>query len=225
MIVLLIEDHDALREATLNVICQAGFDAVGVACAEDVDDTPLAGLPELYVIDLNLPGEDGMSLAARLRASQPKAGIVMTTARTGVDDRVAGYAVGADLYLPKPVEPKELVAALRALAARLQREEAEQGLLLHGRTLLLRGPSGQRRLAEAEVRLLAALANARDRTLERWQVAVQLDPTNEHLAVDSLQNRISLLRRKIAACGIEGESLRAVRGSGYRLCVPLQVVG
>lgn len=224
MIVLIVEDHDALREATLNMICQAGFDAVAVPCAEDVDDTPLLGLPDLYIIDLNLPGEDGMSLAARLRASQPKAGIVMTTARTGVDDRVAGYAAGADLYLPKPVEPKELVAALRALAARLQREEAGQGLLLHGRTLLLRGPSGQRRLAEAEVRLLVALASARDRTLERWQVAVHLDPTNEHLAVDSLQNRISLLRRKIAACGIEGESLKAVRGSGYRLCVPLQVV-
>lgn len=223
-LVMLVEDHDALREATSEVLQQHGYRVVALPCAEDVDDTPLPRRPDLYVIDLNLPGEDGLSLAQRLRQAQPLAGIVITTARTELNDRLIGYEAGADLYLPKPVHPQELLATLNAMSKRLRRHSPGHGLTLHGQSQLLRGPAGESRLAESETRLLVALASARDQSLERWQVALQLSPDNTDISADSLQNRISLLRKKIAACGIEGESLRAVRGSGYRLCTPLEVV-
>jgi DNA-binding response OmpR family regulator len=103
-------------------------------------------------------------------------------------------------------------------------QTAIQILQGHDQALLLRGPAGEARLAEAEVRLLVALASAKDQTLERWQVAVQLSPDNDDISPDNLQNRLSQLRKKIAACGMEGESLTAIRGSGYRLCVPVVVV-
>lgn len=224
LFVMVIEDHDDLREATVKLLIQEGYEAIGVTCAEEVNDTPVPRTPDLYVVDLNLPQEDGLSLAKRLRKAQPMAGIVITTARTQLNDRLIGYAVGADIYLPKPVDPQELLATLAALANRLTRESSQGVLLLDGQKFLLRGPTGESKLAESEVRLLVALATAKDQTLERWQVALQLNLGKKDISADNLQNRLSMLRKKIAGCGIDGESLKAVRGSGYRLTVPLEVV-
>ena len=182
---MVIEDHDILREATVKLLFQEGYEVIGVVCAEDVDDTPVPRTPDLYVVDLNLPGEDGLSLA---------------------------------------VNPQEFLAALSSLANRLKRESLQGGLSLDDQKSMLRGPGGESKLAESEVRLLVALASAREMSLERWQVAIRLNPNNEDISADNLQNRVSLLRKKIAMCGIEGESLKAVRGSGYRLCVPLVII-
>jgi DNA-binding response OmpR family regulator len=223
--VVLVEDNDALRLATSVILVQAGFEVSGVACAEDVDDLPTARVPDLYVIDVNLPGEDGFSLAARLRRARPWVGIVITSARTRVDDRVHGYEQGVDVYLPKPVNPPELLAVLRSLGQRLQsRQTRAPGLELHQRSSLLSGSDGSCRLTEAELRLLLALAAARGQTLERWQVAVQLSPGEDDMRADNLQNRLSHLRKKLQVCGVQGESIKAVRGIGYRLRVPLVVV-
>ena len=223
LLVMVIEDHDDLREATLTFLNQQGFQSLGVSCAEEVDDTPVPKTPDLYVVDLNLPGEDGLSLAKRLRRAQPLAGIVITTARTHLSDRLIGYAVGADIYLPKPVDPQELVATLTALANRMAVSSSEQALTLDGQKLLLRGPLGESKVAESEARLLVALSSAKDQTLERWQVAVQLNPENDDISADNVQNRISQLRKKIQACGIEGEVIKAIRSSGYKLCVHLEL--
>ncbi|MDZ4100994.1 MAG: response regulator transcription factor [Hydrogenophaga sp.] len=222
-LVLVIEDNDDLREATLIFLSQQGFDVLGLSCAEEVDDTPTTRTPNLYVVDLNLPGEDGLSLAERLRRAYPQAGIVITTARTQLSDRLAGYAMGADVYLPKPVAPLELLATLSALTKKMLHQASDAGLRLDDQKMLLRGPCGTSRLAESEVRLLVALASAKDQTLERWQVALQLNPDNHAISTDNLQNRISQLRKKVQACGVAGECIKAVRGSGYRLCFPLQI--
>lgn len=225
LLTVVVEDNDALRDATLEMLEQNGFRAVGVVCAEEIDDTPLPQPPDIYVIDLNLPGEDGLSLAARLRQSQPEVGIVITTARTLLDDRLKGYESGADIYLPKPVDPKELLLALRALGLRLIHATfGRQGLVLDKHTLVLKGPVQQCGVSESEARLLLAFASARDKTLERWQVFSQLSPESEVVSQDSLQVRLSRLRKKIQTCGCEGESIKAIRNSGYRFCLPIQIV-
>lgn len=224
LLVMVVEDHDKLREATLAVLEQHGFEAVGLSCAEDIDDAPLRRAADLYIIDLTLPGEDGLSLAKRLREAQPHVGIIITTARTELEDRLQGYAVGADIYLPKPVNPLELVATLSALAKRLIQQSVETGLRLDEKKLLLRGLNSEVKLAESEARLLVALATAKDKTLERWQVAAKLCPGSDGISADNLQNRISQLRRKMQNCGSEGEVIKSIRSTGYRLCVPLVVV-
>lgn len=222
--VRVIEDNDALREATLTVLQQAGFDTMGFSCAEDLDDTPDAYQADAYVIDLNLPGEDGLSLAIRVRQAQPNAVIVITTARTHLNDRVKGYEVGANIYMPKPVDPQELVAALRTLITqRYTNKNVLNCLQLDTNNKNLSGPCGEVRLTDSEIRLLMALATAKNQTLERWQIAVQLNPNNEEISADNLQNRLSQLRKKIQCCGIEDESIRVIRGVGYQLCVPVIV--
>lgn len=71
--ILVIEDNDGLREATLEFLSENGHHTTGVASAEEVDDTPLLGVPDLYLVDVNLPGENGFSLTQRIRKSQPLA--------------------------------------------------------------------------------------------------------------------------------------------------------
>lgn len=225
MRVLLVEDHDDLREATIAALEANGFVVQGIGSAEEFDDLLQHQRPLLYVIDLNLPGEDGLSLTRRIRAAQSGAGIVMTTARTQVSDRVLGYESGADIYLPKPVDPAELVAALRSLSNRLApwSNDVQTGAVLESQTRILRGSRGAVRLSESEQRLLSALASAKDGMLERWQVAVHLGSAEADISKDSLQNRISQLRKKMTQSLGEGEHIRSVRKEGYKLCINIQL--
>ena len=108
--ILVVEDNDELRAATLAYLQKHGHYVRGVSMAEDIDDMTGGFFPDVYIIDLKLPGENGLSLTRRLRASHPDAGIIITTARTQFDDKLMGYESGADHYLPKPVHPKELLA-------------------------------------------------------------------------------------------------------------------
>ena len=225
LLIVVIEDNDALREATIDVLHHNGFRAMGVACAEDIDDTPFPQPPDIFVVDLNLPGEDGLSLATRLRKAQPKVGIVITTARTLLNDRLKGYESGADIYLPKPVDPQELVLALQALGQRLLLSVSPPpGLVVNKQNHTLEGPAGQCKLSESETRLLLAFANAKEQTLEYWQVATQMSPGNNAFTLESMQARLSQLRKKIQQCGGNGNSIKAIRGNGYRFCLPLQVL-
>ena len=103
--IVLVEDHDLLRTVTQSVLTQAGHNVLALSCAEEVDEALSGMSPDLYILDLNLPGEDGISLARRIRHSHPRVGIIMTTVRSEIADRLDGYESGADIYLPKPTDP------------------------------------------------------------------------------------------------------------------------
>ncbi|MFA6119724.1 MAG: response regulator transcription factor [Sideroxydans sp.] len=222
--VMLIEDNDKLRETTAMFLEQSGFHVFGVPCAEDVDDTVLPIPPDLYIVDLNLPGEDGISLAHRIRKAHPSAGIVITSARTRLDERVEGYESGADIYLPKPVDPLELVAALNSLGRRVRDKESQlPEWALDFDKFLLTGPAADVKLSQPEARLLAALATAPEYTLQYWQVSFHLVGTENELSANALQVRLSTLRKKLILCGAETESIRVIRGEGYQLCIPLSI--
>ncbi len=221
--ILVVEDHDMLREVTVALLLAHGHQARGAMCAEEVDDMEgAAALPDLYVIDLNLPGEDGLSLARRLRQARPGVGIVMATARTRLDDRVAGYGNGADIYLPKPVDPTELLAAVQALGQRIRPPGTEaQALRVDAHRLRLHGPLSTVALSAAETQLLVALAQAAQQTLERWQVAVHLKLDGDDVQRANLDVRLSQLRKKLREAGAADPCLQAIRNHGYRLCVPI----
>ncbi len=222
--ILVVEDYDVLREAIVRTLVRAGHRALGVSMAEDVDDLPMGCMPDLYVIDLNLPGEDGLSLVRRIRASAPTTKIVLATARTAIADKVAGYAAGADIYLPKPVAPEELVAIAESLGNRTPGQPVGETHLLRliSRQLMLQGPQGRRLLTQAEVSILGALARAPNQFLEHWQVA-QLLGADVTPSKDSQEVRIGRLRKKLLACGAAIPAIKAVRGHGYKLLCDVEV--
>ena len=142
--ILVVEDNDALREAMLEFLQQQGHYVRGVPMAEDIDDVTGGFIPDVYVIDLNLPDEDGLSLTRRLRAAQPNVCIVITTARVQIGDKVLGYESGADLYLTKPVDSRELMAGVSALGKRLRTlGKNHSAFLLDLERMQLSGPSGK----------------------------------------------------------------------------------
>ena len=129
--IVVVEDNAALLAVTIDALEQTGHRLRGVGSAEEFFLLPDYTSIDVAVIDLNLPGEDGLSLAKRFRAASPLAGIIMVTARTTLHDRMVGYETGADIYLPKPVQLGELVSAVNALGRRIGRVPvaADDGLL------------------------------------------------------------------------------------------------
>lgn len=224
---LVIEDNDQLRNATVNLLCNNGYAAWGLSCSEDLAEFTSCLCIDIYILDLGLPGEDGLSVSRRIRSSHNKAGIIMMTARSSLNHRIEGYNCGADVFLPKPVNPDELLAVIQSLASRIMSKNEKECLLLLSSEMLLSGPNGQMSLTKRECLLLAGLARAPDSTLERWQIMEMLDPNLEHLNSDILEVCISQLRKKIRVCVSEDtkcfSSIKAIRGYGYRLLVDLRI--
>lgn len=224
--ILVVEDNDSLREAMVAFLQAQGHQVMGLVCAEEVDDTPTRDLPDLYLIDVNLPGEDGFSLAERIRRSQPLAGIVLITARSQLTDRLAGYNVGADNYLIKPVEQSELLACINSLGRRLKSTSrvSEPDYCLNSQTLLLKGPAGEVALTHGESLLLSAMNRAAGQKLERWQAMQLVDTKDKGLLPANLEMRISTLRRKLSSCGASEDAIRTLRGFGYGLNIQITIL-
>ena len=222
--ILVVEDNDGLREATVDFLRAQGHQVTGVVCAEEVDDTPTRDVPDLYLIDVNLPGEDGFSLAERLRKSHPTAGIVLMTARGQLSDRLEGYSSGADNYLIKPVEQLELLACIQNLARRIKPQALGLDLLeLNSLSLCLKGPRGSEGVTLGESLLLAGFIRAAGQKLERWQAMQLIDPTEKGLSSANLEMRITTLRRKLSACGAPEDAIRTLRGFGYALSCAIRL--
>ncbi|MEY4663050.1 MAG: hypothetical protein RLZZ239_1523 [Pseudomonadota bacterium] len=224
--ILIVEDNDNLREATQELLAQQGHQVTAMSCAEDVDDTPTRDVPDLYLIDVNLPGENGFSLAERIRKSHPTAGIVLMTARGQLEDRLLGYTCGADNYLVKPVEQSELLVCIQSLARRIKpaRADKEADLVLDVQALNLRGPLDSVSLTYPESLLLMAMTRAVGQKLERWQAMQLVDAKDKGLSPANLEMRISALRKKMDACGAPAEAIRTIRGFGYALSCHVKVL-
>ena len=223
--ILVVEDNDDLREATIEVLSAMGHRVHGVDCAEAVPEQEGGRTIDLAVIDLNLPGEDGLRLAQRLRRVQPGIGIIMVTARSAMPDRLAGYQHGADQYLAKPTDPQELRAAVQALARRLQlpeRRTALPRLDIQAFTLSMAG-GFQIHLTPPETALLAALSRAADQRMENWRIMAVLGTSNALDRKAALEIAIVRLRKKLHRAGVAEHAIQAIRGWGYQLCLRLVV--
>ena len=224
--IVVAEDHDALREITVEVLCRQGHKAVGIACAEEMDDAVGGMGIDLLIADLHLPGEDGMSLIRRFRAAQPLAGIIMVTASTQVDVKVQGYNNGADIYLPKPVATEELLAAVLSISRRLVRQStavAERGAFRHDQVHgWIDGPLGRTELSDSESLILKSLARAPGQQLDLQQLQNLLELHGAAFNKSAFEVRMVRLRKKLIGVGAERSCLRSIRMVGYQLGITLQ---
>jgi DNA-binding response OmpR family regulator len=223
--ILLVEDNDALREATLAFLQRHGHYVRGVASAEEVHDVEGGFVPDVYIIDLVLPAEDGVSLTRRLRAAHPGVGIIITTALARIGDKVIGYRSGADLYLTKPLDPEELIASLESLGSRLRNTApTPDTLLLRIANLKITGRLGEAPLSGGEVTILSAFARAPGRSLERWQLLEVIgSDTASPPSAGTMEMRITRLRKKLTAIGAEPPGIKAIHKVGYTLCAPIML--
>ena len=227
--ITVVEDHDALRAVTLEALRQQGHKVLGISSAEAMDDEA-AGFPaDLFIIDVNLPGEDGLSLSSRIRATNPRAGIIITTGRTMMNDRIAGYESGADVYLSKPVALEELLAAVSSVKRRVEfwhnksSKEDNDGFMLETGAMTLRGPKGRISASISDVHMLTAFANSPSRQLEYWQLMELLGQSPDEYKKANLEVKIVRLRKKLQFVGADLGCIRSVRLMGYQLCVAIQI--
>lgn len=227
--IVVVEDNGDLREAVVEVLAAMGHRVIGLSCAEELSDEGAQAAIDLLVVDLNLPGEDGLSLSRRLRQTQPGLSIIMITARSAVPDKVAGYEAGADIYLSKPVSVEELGAAVKSVERRLSAQHAPpagpQLLSIQVAGLMAHGPGACVELTAVEVALLSALARAPGRRLEYWQLLEVMLPGMEGASQTNLAVRMTRLRKKLCSAGFDGATVQVVRQQKcYQLCLPVQLL-
>lgn len=222
--IALVEDNEALRtELVFHLNC-AGHAATGLADGAALD-RHLAGQPcRLVVLDLGLPGEDGLSIGQRLRATRPDIGIVMLTARGMARDRLTGLQGGADAYLVKPTPPEELLAVIANLLRRLQAADPPSippAWRFNPRTLQLTTPEDVALvLTHTESLLLQTLLRNTPKPASRRELVEALGGSYLDFDERRLEIAISRLRRKLSQVSPDGEPIRAARGIGYLLTVP-----
>ena len=221
--IVVVEDQDALRQITVEFLQSQGHRVVGVPDGETLDECLASDSADVVMLDLNLPGEDGLSICRRLRASSPTLWIVMLTARTAPQQRTQGYQDGADIYLSKPASNEELAAALSGVARRIHGQVRSASLQLCSATLSLSGPLGQDGLSDAEMKLLRGLALAANRQLEHWHLLELLGMDQGEGAKAALAVRVVRLRRNLVCVGAPAPAIKSLRGVGYQLLMPVQM--
>src|SRR4051812_3370890 len=223
--ILVVEDDPRLRERLARYLAGEGFRVTASGDAADARAKLRAINPDLLVLDVMMPGESGLELTESLRRTQGQpVPILLLTARTAPEDRIAGFEAGADDYLGKPFEPRELVLRIRALLRRAPPSPAPEipvTALRIGAAEFdiergeLRDAAGPVRLTGGEAALLTALARKANEVLSREEIAEALgmDDAGER-AIDV---QVVRLRRKIEADPREPRFLHTVRGRGYIL--------
>jgi DNA-binding response OmpR family regulator len=216
--------HDDLREATMDALHGMGHAVRGVGRAEVLAGGLESLRADLLVVDLDLPDEGGIGLSRRMRAAQPDICIVALSARTGLQDKLAAYRGGADIYLSKPVSVEEFAAAIDALSRRIRPRAADPCLLtLDPLALQLRGPQAAVNVSSHECALLLAFAAAEDSRLDSGRMLDLSGKATDSLGKRALEVQLVRLRKKLADAGAAEPTIKAIRGSGYQLCVPLAV--
>ncbi|HEY6441435.1 MAG TPA: response regulator transcription factor [Acetobacteraceae bacterium] len=222
--ILVVDDDARLRALLSRYLAGEGFRVTTAETATEARDKLRFMHPDMLVLDVMMPGESGLTLTESLRREQGSSEmpVLLLTARGAPEDRIAGFEAGADDYLGKPFEPRELVLRIRALLRRAPAQpETPQGPIRLGALRFdvergeLSGPDGVMRLTGGEVALLTALARNPNGVLSREAIAATLgmDDAGER-AIDV---QVTRLRRKIEIDPREPRFLHTVRGRGYVL--------
>jgi two-component system, OmpR family, phosphate regulon response regulator OmpR len=222
--ILVVDDDARLRALLQRYLAGEGFRVTTAETATDARAKLRAINPDMLVLDVMMPGESGLTLTESLRREQGHdLPVLLLTARGAPEDRIAGFEAGADDYLGKPFEPRELVLRIRALLRRVPAAVAEMpagpvqlGVLTFDTERgELRDADSVVRLTGGEAALLTALARKPNEVLSREDIAAALgtDDAGER-AIDV---QVTRLRRKIEADPREPRFLHTVRGRGYVL--------
>ena len=219
--VLIVEDDPAVREVLAEYLGGHGYDVVeadrGTAMREAVE----RNLPDVVLLDVNLPGEDGLTLARFLR-ERFDVGIIMVTGATDVADRVAGLEVGADDYVTKPFGVRELLARLRAVLRRAQTGARGERLLrfddieVDFRSHELRRDGRPIEATRKEIGLLRFLSSRPGEVIRRDALLEAVWGYTAETTTRTVDNHVALLRAKIEADPKSPRHLVTVHGVGYK---------
>jgi two-component system OmpR family response regulator len=229
---LLVDDESSLREPLADYLVRQGFT---VRQAEDAAKARAAlaeETPDLVLLDIMMPGEDGLSLCRHLSEAK-NIPVIFLTARGEATDRIVGLEIGGDDYVVKPFEPRELVARIRSVLRRASKAPAtgdeEDSLYEFDNWRLdplkrrLIDPEGTVvPISSAEFRLLVAFLSHPRQVLDRDRLLDMVQGREAHLFDRAVDNQVSRLRRKIEVDSRDPKLIQTVWGGGYRLAADVR---
>lgn len=220
MRILVVEDELALREGLRDLFVGDGHDVTVAADGPSAVEVGVQTQFDVVVLDVMLPGLDGMEVCRRLRSARPGVAILMLTARGSEDDKVRGLGEGADDYVTKPFGARELLARVRALGRRhLGSRDAEQievdGALLDLGKLVARRDSEATSLTNREAGILRLLYRHRERAVSRAELLETVWGARGDLSTRAVDMAIATLRKKIETDPSSPRIVSTVKGVGY----------
>lgn len=218
-----VDDDEDVLAALADYLRRHGFDVETAGDGVELDALLATSIPDLVVLDVMMPGEDGLAICRRISADDIP--VLLLSALGDTTDRIVGLETGASDYLAKPFEPRELLARVRAvlrrpridlLAADRQNAFDFRGWRFEADQRRLRRPDGQQvALTPGEARLLGTLTSRPDRLFSRDMLLDQVRGTDADAFDRSIDLLVSRLRRKLADNGLF-DAIETVRGEGYR---------
>ncbi|MFT3929155.1 MAG: response regulator [Spongiibacteraceae bacterium] len=226
---LVVDDEPELVAILVEYFCGQGFEVRSAGNAVAARAAFDSALPQLCILDIHMPGEDGLSLARWIRQQHGSVGIIMLTTAADVVDRIVGLEMGADDYVSKPFELRELLARAKSVMRRLteknpapQTDQAKPGRIRFGRCeldlemrVLLDEQGDSTALTAMEFDLLKVFAANAGRVLNRDQLMELAHHKGWDVFDRSIDLRIMRLRRKIEPDPEKPEVIKTVRGVGY----------
>lgn len=230
--ILLVDDEASLREPLAEYLIRQGFGVTQAASAAEARSRLRDATPDLVLLDIMMPGEDGLSLCRHLVEARSIPTIFLT-ARGEATDRIVGLEIGADDYVVKPFEPRELVARIRSVLRRAARAgpapvaENEilefEGWQLDPLKRRLTDPEGALvAISSVEFRLLMAFLEHPRQVLDRDRLLDMVQGREAHLFDRAVDNQVSRLRRKVEADSKNPQLIQTVWGGGYMLAADVR---
>ena len=219
MKILLIEDEKLLAQSLVDLLTAKGFQVESVYDGQTGAEYAELGIYDLLILDVMMPGLDGYQVARRVRSKRCAVPILMLTARSDLMDRVEGLNAGADYYLTKPFDTRELLACINAL---LRRQGSQVDALRFGDTELdlgtgiLRCGDGSVRLSAREFDVMRALMQSGERICSKEHLLARVWGYDSDAVDNHVEVYIAFLRRKLAAIGAD-ISIETQRRMGYYL--------
>ena len=231
---LLVDDEPTLREPLAEYLTRQGFVVQEAESAAAARTRLAQATPDLVLLDIMMPGEDGLSLCRHLVESR-RLPTILLTAKGEAMDRIIGLEIGADDYVTKPFEPRELVARIRSVLRRAERPAAPatddellyefEGWQLDPLKHRLTDPDGALvPLSTAEFRMLRAFCDHPRQVLDRDRLLDMVQGREAHLFDRAVDNQVSRLRRKIEADPLRPTLITTVRSHGYSLNADVEVI-
>ena len=221
--VLLVEDERKLRELVRSYLERAGFTVVSTGSGAEAITVAVSAAPDLVILDLGLPDVPGQTVTREVRAAGPVP-ILMLTARTAEEDRIAGLELGADDYVTKPFSPRELVLRVQAILRRGGPAAGQGAASYGGGTLRIDEPRREVTVRGARVELtstewgiLVALATVPGRVYSRYELINRVRGYEFEGYERTIDSHVKNLRRKVEADPGSPVIVQTVRGGGYRL--------
>jgi two-component system response regulator BaeR len=216
--ILIVEDEEKLASLLRDYLAQEGYEVCVLHRGDEVEDWVRGHGTDLVLLDLMLPGKNGLEVCKALRATAADLSIIMVTARVDEIDRLLGLELGADDYICKPFSPREVVARVKAVLRRAKRAEAPQDMRLDlddaGYKATLAGRDLG--LTAVEFELLKVLASHPGRIYTREQLMDLMYRDQRVVSDRTVDSHVKKIRRKIAAVLPDREIVHSVYGVGYK---------